>query len=102
MASRKPRKLKEYAINSTTNTFSTLSLIFGILFFIPFGPILAIVFGFLALGQIKHTGEPGRGMAIAGIVLGFFWLAVFLLIIIIGILALTTAIIAVMPTITTP
>ena len=100
MALRKSKKHKAYVLNSTTNTFSTLSLIFGIIFFIPFGPILAIVFGFLALGQIKHTGEPGRGMAIAGIVLGFFWLAVFLLIIIIGILALTTAILTVMPTIT--
>jgi Domain of unknown function (DUF4190) len=34
------------------------------------GPILGLVFGFVALGQIKQTGQDGRGMAIAGIVIG--------------------------------
>jgi hypothetical protein len=34
------------------------------------GPILGLIFGFLALGQIKRTGQGGRGMAIAGIVIG--------------------------------
>ena len=34
------------------------------------GPLLGLIFGFLALGQIKQTGQRGRGMAIAGIVIG--------------------------------
>jgi hypothetical protein len=34
------------------------------------GPILGMVFGFLALSQIRQTGQRGRGLAIAGIVLG--------------------------------
>jgi hypothetical protein len=34
------------------------------------GPILGLIFGFIALGQIKQTGQGGRGMAIAGIVIG--------------------------------
>ena len=34
------------------------------------GPILGLVFGFLALSQIRQTGQRGRGLAIAGIVLG--------------------------------
>jgi hypothetical protein len=38
----------------------------GILAGIP-----AIVLGFMAISQIRQTGENGRGMAIAGIVLGF-------------------------------
>lgn len=33
------------------------------------GPVGAIL-GIVSLGQIKRTGEQGRGMAIAGIVLG--------------------------------
>lgn len=38
--------------------------------FIP--SILAVVFGFIGLNQIKQdTTQRGRGMAIAGIVLGF-------------------------------
>jgi Domain of unknown function (DUF4190) len=32
--------------------------------------IVAIVLGLVALRQIKETGEDGRGMAVAGIVLG--------------------------------
>jgi hypothetical protein len=94
----KKKKNKEYALHSQTNTYAILSLIFGILFFIPFGPILAIIFGFLALGQIKHTGEPGRGMAISGIVLGFFWILLFLLLILVILLALTTTVVALLPT----
>jgi hypothetical protein len=34
------------------------------------GPIVGLIFGFIALGQIKQTGQRGRGMAIAGIVIG--------------------------------
>ena len=33
------------------------------------GPVGAIL-GFVSLGQIKRSGEQGRGMAIAGIVVG--------------------------------
>ncbi|ORX03756.1 hypothetical protein AWC29_16960 [Mycobacterium triplex] len=34
------------------------------------GPILGIIFGIVALGKIKQTGEGGRGLAIAGIAIG--------------------------------
>jgi hypothetical protein len=34
------------------------------------GPLLGLIFGFLALNQIKQTGQRGRGLAIAGIVIG--------------------------------
>ena len=34
--------------------------------------ILGLIFGFVALGQIKKTGQGGRGMAIAGIAIGAF------------------------------
>jgi Domain of unknown function (DUF4190) len=34
------------------------------------GGILGIIFGFLALNQIKQSGQGGRGMAIAGIIIG--------------------------------
>jgi hypothetical protein len=54
-----------------TNSMAIASLVcslFGWLCII--GPILGLIFGFLALGQIKQTGQRGRGMAIAGIVIG--------------------------------
>ena len=36
---------------------------------------LGIIFGHIALSQIKRTGQDGRGMAIAGLVLGYVSLA---------------------------
>ncbi|HWF28505.1 MAG TPA: DUF4190 domain-containing protein [Mycobacterium sp.] len=54
-----------------TNGMAIASLVcslFGWLCII--GGILGIIFGFLALGQIKQSGQGGRGMAIAGIVIG--------------------------------
>jgi len=78
---------KKTLLNNQTNVFAILSLIFGVVFFIPFGPILAIVLGFIALSQISKSKEQGRGMAIAGIVLGFFWILMLLLIILFIIIA---------------
>ncbi|WP_269522141.1 DUF4190 domain-containing protein [Coraliomargarita parva] len=54
------------------------SFLFGILFFVPFGFLLAIIFGFIALSRIKDSnGElKGKGLAIAGLVLGFGWVAI--------------------------
>jgi multisubunit Na+/H+ antiporter MnhB subunit len=65
------------------NGFAIAALVCGIVF-----NILGIVFGVIALGQIKRTGEEGRGLALAGIwigvaslaltvvwfVLGFLWI----------------------------
>lgn len=53
----------------STNGFAIASLILGLLGGIP----LALVFGFVALSQIKSRGQGGRGMAIAGIVLAGAW-----------------------------
>lgn len=36
-----------------------------------FVSLLGIVLGFIALSQIRRTGDRGRGLAIAGIVIGF-------------------------------
>jgi hypothetical protein len=60
-----------------TNGMAVASLVcslFGWLCLI--GPILGLIFGFLALGQIKQSGQGGRGMAIAGIVIGAVAIAV--------------------------
>ena len=48
------------------NTFSILSIIFAFVFF-PLG----IIFGIIALIQIKKTGEKGTALAIAGIIYVF-------------------------------
>ena len=48
-----------------TNGFAIAALICGILC-APLG----IIFGFIARSQIRHTGEQGDGMALAGIIVG--------------------------------
>lgn len=54
-----------------TNTLAILALIFGLLTSV----IVPIVLGHLARGQIRRTGERGLGMATTGLVLGYVWLA---------------------------
>lgn len=61
-----------------TNGMAVASLIFGLvgLFVLPVvAPLLAIIFGHLARGQIRSSGERGGGMAVAGLVMGYLALA---------------------------
>ena len=64
---------------ASQNALAVTSLIFGIIGFmviLPFiGPLLAIIFGAVALHQIKHGKGIGRGMAHAGLWLGVAGLA---------------------------
>ncbi len=61
-----------------TNGFAIASLACGLgqFMFGPLATIPAIVFGHMARGQIRRTGEQGAGLALAGLVLG--WTAVIL------------------------
>ena len=34
------------------------------------GPFLGVIFGFMALRRIKQSGERGRGLALAGLIIG--------------------------------
>lgn len=49
-----------------TNTFALVSIITAFL-----SPIAAIVFGHMALSQIKRTGDAGRGLALTGLIIGY-------------------------------
>lgn len=61
-----------------TNTLAIIALVLGIVV-----PIGGIITGHIALNQIKRTGEAGRGMALAGTIIGYVLTA---LTIILGIL----------------
>lgn len=67
----------------TTNGFAVASLVLGIVWFWGLGSILALVLGYVAKSQIDQSrgAEGGRGMAIAGIVLGWVGVAGILLMI---------------------
>lgn len=55
-----------YPPPAPTNSLALVALV-GAFVFAPLG----IVFGHISLSQIKRTGEQGRGMAVAGLVIGY-------------------------------
>lgn len=61
-----------------TNTMAILAIIFGF-----GGGLLGIVFGHIALSQIRRTGEKGRGLALTGLIFGYLGLATLIVIIIV-------------------
>jgi type IV pilus assembly protein PilA len=60
-----------------TSGKAIVSLICGLLFFIPLLFIAAIVLGHLALSEIRKSAGrlKGEGIAVAGMVLGYMWIA---------------------------
>jgi len=55
-----------------TNGMSIAALVLGILWIYGIGSILSLIFGYISLGQIKRDPrQKGKGMAIAGVVLGW-------------------------------
>ena len=67
-----------------TNTMAILALVFGFVF-APVG----IVLGHLALGQIKRTGESGRGLALAGVIVGYALVGFFFLLVLFFVVAVS-------------
>jgi len=63
-----------------TNGFAVASLVLGIVWVYWIGSALALIFGFLALRQIREQPVGGRGLAVAGIVLGGIGAATLLLV----------------------
>lgn len=59
----------------TTNGMAIASLICAFLF-----PLLGIIFGHVAHSQIKRTGESGSGLATAGLIIGYIFTVIPLLI----------------------
>jgi type IV pilus assembly protein PilA len=60
-----------------TSSKAVISLVCGLLFFVPLAFVAAIVFGHLGLSEIRRSAGrlKGEGIAIAGLVLGYLWIA---------------------------
>ena len=56
------------------NGFAVASLVLGLLGITVIGAVLGIIFGIMALRQIRRTGQRGRGLAIAGLIFSAIWL----------------------------
>jgi hypothetical protein len=68
-----------------TNGLAIASLVCacaGFLFFVP--GVLGVIFGFIARSQIRQSGstQGGDGLALAGIIVGFAWIALLVIVII--------------------
>jgi hypothetical protein len=68
--------------NTRVNGFAIASLVFGICG----GLLLSVIFGIVALVQIKNNGGRGKGMAIAGLALSGLYVLAFGVVIAIGVL----------------
>jgi len=71
-----------YAPQTKTNGLAVAGMVLGILWLYWIGSVLAVIFGHVALSQIKKSQGrmTGRGMAIASVTLG--WIGVGTLIIV--------------------
>ncbi len=66
-----------------TNTLAIASLVCSFLF-APLG----ILFGHMSLSEIKKTGEEGRGLAIAGLVIGYLVTLIAVVVVVFGLVLL--------------
>jgi hypothetical protein len=65
-----------HARTGKADGFAVASLLLGVFGITVIGAILSINFGIMALRRVRRTGQPGRGMAIAGLVLSAIWLLI--------------------------
>ena len=73
-----------YPSSRPTNGLAVASLVLGAVWLFWLGSVLALVLGYVARGQIRHTGDGGDGVAVAGIVLGWVGVGFLVLLIVAG------------------
>jgi hypothetical protein len=81
---------QHFAPRARTSGLAIASMVLGIVWIYWIGSILAVIFGHIAISQAnKDESLGGKGMAIAGLVLGYVGLGVLVLVIIIAATAST-------------
>ena len=70
-----------------TNGLAVAAFVLGLLWICYIGSVLGVIFGHVALYQIKQSNDTqgGKGLAIAGLVLGYLGLSVFIFFFIAGV-----------------
>jgi type IV pilus assembly protein PilA len=73
-----------------TSVKAIISLVCGLLFFVPLAFVAAIVFGHIALSEIRKSAGrvKGDGIAIAGLVLGYMWVVALPIMLIVAAIAI--------------
>lgn len=72
-----------------TNSLAVAALVCGVAEFFTLGltAIPAVILGHMARGRIRRTGEQGSGLALAGLILGYAAIILFVLIVAVGSMA---------------
>ncbi len=76
-----PSGYTPYPTQPKTNTLAIVSLVAslaGVVVVAFIGQIVGIITGHIALHQIKERGENGRGLALAGVIVGYVSLALYI------------------------
>jgi len=73
-----------------TDGLAIASMVLGIVWVFWIGSILAVIFGHVALRRIAREGKAGRGMAIAGLVLGYIGVGTLALLILLRVILAVT------------
>ena len=73
---------------------SLVGVVFSWTWVLGLGVIAGVILGHIALGQIARTGEKGRGLALAGVIVGWISLGFLLLLIVAFALFVTTGTLA--------
>jgi uncharacterized membrane protein len=70
----------------TTNSLAVAALVCGVAEFFTLGltAIPAVILGHMARGRIRRTGEQGSGLALAGLILGYAAIILFVLVVALG------------------
>src|SRR5262245_21740913 len=74
------------AARPTYDGLAITSFILGVLWFGWLGSIMAVILGHIALRNIRRTHASGRGLAIAGLVLGYIGLSTLALVVLFAII----------------
>jgi len=77
-----------YVQQPMTNGLAVASLVLGIIWIYWIGSMLALIFGYNAKGQIDRSNgmQSGRGLAVAGIVLGWVGVGTLALVLIVALI----------------